>query len=313
MKKILILISVLLINTLSVFAQYRPQVVVNNLYNITLTNNAQNAIADLFYETSKAFAYGTKPVFASLKIDQATKGRLENLWETSPFRLDATKISESAIKKLGQTGYEIRNIPVVFKEGTDKTREVSISFNTNGVIDGFNITLTQNCYKHNYSSRNVTDLRRAQQIKDYVEQFRTSYCTKDMKFLQQVFSDDALIIVGNVVQQVRNNDSPKTNVRYITETKKQYLDNLQRVFNNNKRINVQFENIEIHKHPTLDDWFYVKLKQGWSADRYHDEGYVFLLWDFRDNDRPQIHVRVWQQDDNKITEDDIFDIDDLSF
>ena len=36
------------------------------------------------------------------------------------------------------------------------------------------------------------------------------------------------------------------------------------------------------------------LKQYWHTDRYQDEGYLFLLIDFRDSDNPQIQVRTWQ-------------------
>ena len=45
-----------------------------------------------------------------------------------------------------------------------------------------------------------TDASRRRQILNYCEHLRMAYTTKDIDFLRQVFSDDALIIVGNVVK-----------------------------------------------------------------------------------------------------------------
>ena len=36
------------------------------------------------------------------------------------------------------------------------------------------------------------------------------------------------------------------------------------------------------------------MRQHYDSDIYSDDGYLFLLWDFRDPTAPQIHVRTWQ-------------------
>ena len=46
-----------------------------------------------------------------------------------------------------------------------------------------------------------TDASHRRQILNYCEHLRTAYTTKDIDFLRQVFSDEALIIVGNVVKE----------------------------------------------------------------------------------------------------------------
>lgn len=51
-----------------------------------------------------------------------------------------------------------------------------------------------------------TDARRRHTILNYCEHFRTAYTTKDLDFLKQVFSDKALIIVGNVIKPVANDN-----------------------------------------------------------------------------------------------------------
>lgn len=46
----------------------------------------------------------------------------------------------------------------------------------------------------------VDDAQRRRVILNYCEHFRMAYTTKDIDFLRQVFSEQALIIVGNVVK-----------------------------------------------------------------------------------------------------------------
>ena len=140
-----------------------------------------------------------------------------------------------------------------------------------------------------------------------------------MNFLEQIFSEDALIITGKVVKQVKsdiNRSSLNNNkIVYSKQNKKQYLTNLARVFKANKRINVLFDEIKVVRHPAKADFYGVTLKQGWQSDSYSDEGYLFLLWDFTNQDAPQIHVRTWQPDkidvNTPLPEEEIFTIDDF--
>ena len=91
------------------------------------------------------------------------------------------------------------------------------------------------------------------------------------------------------------------------------------VFKANKQIRVTFDEIEVVRHPVNKDFYGVTLHQGYTSDRYHDDGYLFLLWDFRDEDHPQIHVRTWQPDaynsdgkgTKRIPKDEIFTLGDF--
>ena len=140
----------------------------------------------------------------------------------------------------------------------------------------------------------ITDINRRMQIIDYVEQFRTSYNQKDLKFLNQVFSDDALIITGTVIKVRKSEVKPINQIKYSVRTKREYLDNLRVAFANNQYINVAFDNISIVHHPTKRDVYGVTVHQRWNSSRYSDEGYVFMVWDFTDEKLPKIHVRTWQ-------------------
>ena len=132
-------------------------------------------------------------------------------------------------------------------------------------------------------------------ILNYVEHLRTSYTTKDIDFLQQLFSEKALIIVGHVVRPAPNTEvklPPQVNYNIIS--KQRYLQRLREVFATNKKIDVHFSDFAIRRHPTVDGIYGVSLRQRYRSDRYADDGYLFLLWDFRDKTAPKIHVRTWQ-------------------
>ena len=135
-------------------------------------------------------------------------------------------------------------------------------------------------------------------ILNYCEHLRTSYTTKDIDFLRQVFSDQALIIVGNVVRSADNNSATgiegDEKVTFSLKTKKEYLERLEKVFAANKKIDVKFTDFHIMRHPTMESIYGVSMKQKYTSDRYSDDGYLFILWDFRNKSMPLIHVRTWQ-------------------
>ena len=143
---------------------------------------------------------------------------------------------------------------------------------------------------------NETDANRRHTILNYCEHFRTAYTTKDIDFLRQVFSDKALIIVGNVVKPLANDNKCQAEARvsYAIHSKQDYIQRLSKVFAANQKIDVKFSNFRIMRHPTMDGIYGVTLRQQYKSDRYSDDGYLFLLWDFRDKSMPLIHVRTWQ-------------------
>jgi len=49
-----------------------------------------------------------------------------------------------------------------------------------------------------------------------------------------------------------------------------------------------FVSIEVMRHPVNPNFYGVTLLQGWTSGKYHDDGYLFLLWDFTDENVPQI-------------------------
>ena len=161
-----------------------------------------------------------------------------------------------------------------------------------------------------------TDSISRHRILSYCEHLRTAYTTKDIDFIRQVFSDNALIIVGHIIRTGGADASARTGnskVSYAVRTKKEYLKRLERTFASSSSIDVTFSGFRIMRHPTMDGIYGVTLRQGYTCDRYADDGFLFLLWDFRDPSMPMIHVRTWQPaPDVADMEDDLIDISDFN-
>lgn len=152
-------------------------------------------------------------------------------------------------------------------------------------------------------------------ILGYCEHLRTAYTSKDIDFIRQVFSDKALIIVGNVVQTAPDDSHatlPRQRVEYFMRTKKEYVSRLGRAFEASKAIDVSFSDFRIMRHPTVDGIYGVSLRQRYRSDRYADDGYLFLLWDFRNRSMPLIHVRTWQPAAAVADPDEVISITDFN-
>lgn len=291
----------------------------DGIENDAVKSRIENATARILNEVNAAQAAGRALNFSALGLAQNVQQSMAMLWENSPFVCTDEEIVEHGITT--GSGYQVRNIPLLMKPtgerdfNEDEYQEAVISFDRTGEVESFYLTISMNLYmKVITENRELTDLRRRQMILDYVERFRTSYNQKDINFLEQVFSDDALIITGRVIQQRHGDGLTSPKIQYNKQSKQQYLTNLRRVFQNTKYLRVNFDEIEVMRHPVNPDFYGVTLHQGWTSNTYHDEGYVFLLWDFRDENAPQIHVRTWQPDkigSKTLPKDEIFTLSDF--
>ena len=256
----------------------------------------------------------------SLKLskDQFTKEAINDLneiWKTSEMTCPSSLLACRCLKT--STGWQVRGIPVDFAEAdpNEKRQEISIDFNLEGMISSVSVAMELHRYDEIMAQADddEIDYSRRQIIVDFVENFRTAYNRKDVKMLRSVFGEKALIITGRVVSEKPNTDISKIRLNndrviYTRQTKEEYLAKLERVFKAIKYINVTFKDIEVVRHPKYDDIYGVTLKQFWHTNTYSDEGYLFLLIDFRDKDHPQIQVRTWQpykdKQGNIVTDED---------
>jgi hypothetical protein len=253
----------------------------------------------------------------SLSRDYMTKDAIddvEEMWKSSSMSCPPMDLKSRCLHTT--TGYQVRGIPVDIHEAVEAEarQELTVNFNKEGLIDGVSIAIEMNRYEQLMAQQSSDlDYTRRQIIIDFVENFRTAYNRKDIKLLNSMYSDKALIITGKVVMEKPNSDVNKmtllnNKVVYLSQTKQQYLQRLSNVFNKTRYINVSFSDIDVVQHPKYDDIYGVTLRQVWHTDNYRDEGYLFLMIDFHDEYRPLVQVRTWQpyKDDagNVVTTDD---------
>lgn len=238
-----------------------------------------------------------------LSKDNVSKTAIEEIkeiWKSSAMSCPPMNLNCRCLKT--SNGYQVRGIPVdiLAADGDEARQELTINFDTEGTISNVAIAIEMNRYEELMAQKQSDlDYARRQIIVDFIENFRTAYNRKDNAMINSVFSDKALIITGRVVKEKPNSDLTRltlnnNRVVYIKQTKQEYLTKLAQVFKTVKFINVKFSDIEIVEHPKFDSIYGVTLKQSWRTDRYHDEGYLFLMIDFRDSDNPLIQVRTWQ-------------------
>ena len=293
---------------------------IDGIDNATVKAKMERTMSAFLTEVNNAQSSKRALNFGGMGLSTNVQSSVSMLWENSPFECTDEEIIEHCIQT--GSGYQVRNIPLIMRPtdssfNEDEYQEAVFSFDRNGNMESFYLTLSMNLYMNVIkSNKSVTDLRRRQLILDYVEHFRTAYNQKDKEFLEAVFSDDALIITGKVIpQRVRDNIQLPARVEYTRQTKRQYMTKLSQIFAANKHIKVTFDEIRVVMHPTKSEWYGVTLHQGWTSDRYHDDGWLFLLWDFSNEDHPTIHVRTWQPDKiegKKLPDEEIFSLDDFN-
>ncbi len=287
-------------------AQVSTKVVITGGYpTAVLKKNVEKNISQLLNEIARA--YDNKYEEMSLPLTYATESatdNINNIWKGARFYCTQTDIRELLITT--STGYQVRNIPVSVE---DEVQEIVVDLDKKGVVTDLYFSLSMNQYQNVMESNGVIDKTRREIILNFMEQLKTAYMRKDIRFIDDVFSDKALIIVGKKVQKTEkdnlkliNSDKetfyrPSGNgVEYKKMTKAEYLDGLKGVFARNKSIQLKFEDIQVERHAKkgYESFYGVRLKQDWRSDTYRDYGILFFMIQFRDNESPLIWVRTWQ-------------------
>ncbi len=211
-------------------------------------------------------------------------------------------------------GWEVRGIKVTVKMGETADNPVHAAANPNqflvfqltrqGLIDDIRFAIESIHYRRLVEEgERLKDFARRQKILQTLEIFRTAYCRKDLDYLRRIYSDDALIIVGRVLKpredlpdDMRWAGLSEDRIKFIKLTKRQYINGLENVFQRNAFVKVVFDSVEVLQHERDQHLYGVTLKQNWYSSSYSDTGWVFLLWDFKNEENPTIYVRSWQPD-----------------
>ncbi|HPR18909.1 MAG TPA: hypothetical protein PLD62_11750, partial [Candidatus Cloacimonadota bacterium] len=143
--------------------------------------------------------------------------------------------------------YCVRSLPMQFNFRNDEesfTEKVNMLFDQEGIIEKLTFAVSDETLKDILSQKNFSDEEKAE-ITNFMELYKTAYCLKDDSFVENVFTEDALIIVGNVIEK-----DPDYNVeglmeqlgtekvKYVRLSKDEYLKRLQEQFEYKEFINI---------------------------------------------------------------------------
>ena len=144
-------------------------------------------------------------------------------------------------------------------------------------------------------------------ILEFLENYKTAFALKRLDYIESIFDDKAIIIVGHVTKphtykstdgkQITTSDSPTvTKTRY---EKSEYIAHLAKAFKSKEFINIRFANNNVRRagmHGEFGERYGIQIKQDYYSSNYADKGYLFLLVDLNDPDKPIIYVRTWQEE-----------------
>lgn len=150
---------------------------------------------------------------------------------------------------------------------------------------------------------------------NFLEDYQTAYALKRHRYLESIYSDDALIIVGRMVKKTEIPDRmtlklTAEEVELTKYDKDTYMKNLAMCFGNNEYIRLRFTETDFTKANNRNDVYGVRVRQEYFSSSYGDVGYLFLLVDLR-GAQPLIHVRAWQPD--KVDLEKLMNMSDVRF
>lgn len=287
----------------------------------------ENKLGALLTEINAAQKADRPLNLAGLGLSAVAQKTLNQLWVVAHFYCCDEEVTDRLwnFKK----SYMVRSVPLIivpdaadsWAEGT--YQEAVVEFDLQGNISDFRFSFSSRLGEsmEKCDGNGVEDMERKAQILKWCDYLATAYNQHDLAFMQKIFSDKALIITGRVVTETnREFKTMNQKVVFSKMSKKQYLIKLAKCFANNKWIKVEFDEVGIGgcssvTQSNVNENFYgVRLHQKYRSTNYSDDGYVFLLWNFKNEDAPQIEVRTWQPDvvnGKKIDQDEIISLGDF--
>lgn len=255
-----------------------------------------------------------------LKVEKALSknnlNELEQYCTSVGFGMMDTLLKYGKCKVVGKPSYRFlefgdevlcRSIPMQFdfSNGTSFIREVVFRFDKKSQKINAVAFKLSDITEYDIMSKDKWSMEARQMLVNFLEDYQTAYALKRKKYLNQIYSDDALIIVGSVLKETAKSDNvrlkDKTKIKYLTMTKSEYMERLNGVFNTNEYVSIHFTNTSFNTVSGKKNVIGVQLKQEYFSTTYGDVGYLFLIVDLR-GDMPVIHVRTWQPNETSVDE-----------
>ena len=191
-----------------------------------------------------------------------------------------------------------RSITMQFRFRNNKQfiENVTFRFNADNLVESLAFTLSD-VAESDILQKGEWNRDSRLTLMTFLEDYQTAYALGRDKYLESIFSDNALIIVGNKLESRVLADGVRLveRVRYDTLSKKQYINRLRGHFATKEYINLNFTETDFQRASNNKEMYGIRVRQEYFSSNYGDVGYLFLLVDLR-NELPIIHVRAWQND-----------------
>lgn len=286
----------------------------------------ENNITALLNAVNTAYSNSSEIDVKGIDMTPDCRKSMEMGWQHKPYYCVKSRNVRPCLYASGNMN--VRDIPVYSPNDEVPDRNLSISFNAQGQIECVRFAAELASYekimrKGGKEITEATDVARRTSILSFVENYRQYYVDMDVQKIENIFAEDAIIITGSVVEKaVRQPDSrkivKKKRVIYNRKTKEEYIAALQKLFSDKEEVSVIFDDIRVVQDPEHKDIYGVTLLQHWQTKNkknveYKDLGYLFLLWDFQDPEKPMIHVRTWQPKEIIKAEEEIFSLNSFKY
>jgi len=200
----------------------------------------------------------------------------------------------------------VRGLPAQFsfpQSNRKFTEELVFVFDENDKIERINFALSEQAINDILGKVQATAEEKFL-IVNFIEEYKTAYCTENIDFIEKVFDDNALIIVGQMLKADNKDIEGMYNKlgrewQAVKYTKAEYVRNLKSLFAGNDYVNIHFEDNQVKRANSEDSKIFgVQIHQYYYSEKYADEGYLFLMFDLAEKDNPRIYVRTWQPEKN---------------
>ncbi len=190
-----------------------------------------------------------------------------------------------------------RSIPMsfTFSKGKQTIENVVFTFTENKKVDGIQFALEERAARNIMGDKRYSETSQLTLI-NFMENYKTAFALKRLDYIESIFANDAVIITGRVLQNTQQTDAHQIlldNIVYTRQNKKEYLARLENSFNSKEWINIKFGNTDFEKS-AQGEQFGIRLLQDYASSNYGDRGYLFLLIDISNPEKPLIRVRTWQ-------------------
>lgn len=188
-------------------------------------------------------------------------------------------------------------VTVTYQGGHKVSEEIVCRFNSDDKIESVAYALSRRA-EDDIFRQNEWDLSARYAILHFMEDYQTAYALKRLDYIKSIYSDDAVIIRGELKNKGgRATDSGNffmtDEFTYTKETKDEFIETLRKQFAAKRYIKLTFEDNEIREQSGVyQNIFWIEIKQFYSSSNYNDDGYLTLMIDMREAD-PMIKVRTW--------------------